>query len=121
MLFRSSYGFPDFNEDKPDFWRPMSVAMNASHITAPILMQLADDSYMLGLEAYNSLRSFKKPTEMYVFPDDHHIKWQPSHRLAIYERTLDWFDFWLMGKEDPDPSKQAQFVRWRQLKSEAGY
>jgi dipeptidyl aminopeptidase/acylaminoacyl peptidase len=114
-----SYGFPDFSEDDPDFWRPMSVAMNASHIDAPILMQLADDSYMLGLEAYNSLRSYKKPTEMYVFPDDHHIKWQPSHRLAIYDRSVDWFDFWLMGKEDAAPSKQAQYARWRQLKSDA--
>lgn len=116
-----SYGFPDFNEDNPNFWRPMSMAMNASHIKAPILMQLADDSYMLGLEAYNSLRSFKKPAEMYVFPDEHHIKWQPSHRLAIYERSLDWFDFWFMGKEDSAPSKQAQFARWRQLKSNTGH
>ena len=114
-----SYGFPDFNEDNPDFWRPMSVSMNAQKIDVPILMQLAEDSYMLGLEAYNSLRSFKKPTEMYVFPDDHHIKWQPSHRLAIYERSLDWFNFWLMGKEDNVPTKTDQFTRWRQLKSEA--
>jgi hypothetical protein len=53
---------------------------------------------------------------MYVFPHEYHIKWQPVHRLAIYRRNIDWFDFWLRGVEDPDPSKAAQYLRWRRMR-----
>jgi hypothetical protein len=52
---------------------------------------------------------------MYVFADEYHVKWHPAHRLAIYERAIDWFDFWLNGREDPAPAKREQYSRWRAL------
>lgn len=52
---------------------------------------------------------------MFVFPDEYHLKWQPAHRLAIYDRVLDWFDFWLRGRVDPDPAKTKRYSRWRAL------
>jgi hypothetical protein len=30
-------------------------------------------------------------------------------------RHFDWFNFWLMGEEDPDPVKAEQYKRWREL------
>jgi hypothetical protein len=54
--------------------------------------------------------------DLYVFPNEPHQKFQPRHKLAVYERNLDWFRFWLQGYEDPNPAKAAQYVRWRQMK-----
>src|SRR3546814_10333253 len=54
---------------------------------------------------------------MYVFPGELHNKWQPAHRLAVYTRNIDWFDFWLRGYVDPDPSKSEQYERWRALRA----
>ena len=55
------------------------------------------------------------PTELYAFPDEAHIKMQPRHWLAIYERNLDWFRYWLQGERDPDPAKAGQYERWDKL------
>lgn len=114
---RLRLGYPPLGSDDREFWAPMSLARNAGAIDTPLLMQLSDDEYLLGLPSYTALKQRGKPVEMYVFPGEHHIKWQPAHRLAVYERNLDWFDFWLRGVEDPDPAKARQYARWRMLRS----
>ncbi len=110
-------GFPRPGEARSDFWRPLSLAANASGITTPILMNLADDEFLGALNGYSALRTAGRPVEMHVFPGEHHIKFQPAHRLAIYERNLQWFDFWLKGREDPALSLRPQYARWRALRT----
>jgi acetyl esterase/lipase len=83
----------------------------------PLLMQLSDDEYLLSLEAFEALREHGAPVELHVFPDEHHVKWHPVHRLAIYERNLDWFDFWLRCSEDRLAAKSAQYRRWRAMRA----
>lgn len=90
-----------------DYWMPYSLELNAERISTPILMQLADMEYVSAVPTYTALLTFSKPVEMYVFPNELHIKWHPAHRLSIYERNIDWFDFWLTGKEDAVPEKIA--------------
>jgi len=58
----------------------------------PLLMQAPDDEYQAGLESFTALREAGKPVDLFVFPDEHHVKWQPAHRLAVYRRNLAWFD-----------------------------
>jgi hypothetical protein len=31
--------------------------------------------------------------------------------------AVDWFRFWLLGQEDPDPAKAEQYKRWRAMRS----
>lgn len=110
-------GYPPATRDNPDFWRNMSLARNAGRIDTPLLMQLADNEFRLALETFGALREQNKPVEMYVYPDEYHVKWQPIHRRAVYERNLDWFSFWLQDQEDPDAAKTAQYGRWRAMRS----
>lgn len=109
-------GYPASIDPDPGFWAPMSLAQGARKVRAPILMQLADDEALLGLQSYTALREAGQPVDLYVYPDEHHVKWQPAHRLAIYTRNLDWFDFWLLGKVDPDASKVSQYRHWERLR-----
>jgi dipeptidyl aminopeptidase/acylaminoacyl peptidase len=115
--FNTAVGFPLATVDAPDFWRPMSLALNARKIDTPLLMQLSDDEHLLALEAFTALREQYKPVELHVFPDEHHVKWQPAHRLAIYTRNLDWFDFWLRCRIRNDAAGQAQARRWDALRA----
>jgi hypothetical protein len=55
---------------------------------------------------------------MFVMPGEHHYKWQPAHRLAMYDRSLDWFNFWLKGQEPSDPARRADVSRWEALAKE---
>jgi dipeptidyl aminopeptidase/acylaminoacyl peptidase len=113
-------GFPGATQPDPEFWRPYSLAVSGKVTDAPLLMQLADREFISGLEAFQAMREYGKPVELYVFPDENHVKWQPVHRAAIYARTIDWFAFWLLGSKDPDPAKRAQYDRWDRMRAERG-
>lgn len=108
-------GFPEPGTDGDRFWHRYSLAANATRLRTPILMQLPDDEFRFGLETFVTLDRHHVPVEMYVYAGEYHQKWHPAHRLASYERAIDWFDFWLNGKSDPAVSKQAQYTRWRAL------
>lgn len=109
------YLYPAYTDDAPDFWKPYSMARNAAIMRTPLLMQSADDEYLMALETYASLRETGTPVDLYVFPGEHHMKWQPAHRLAIYRRNLAWFSFWLTGAAGPyaDPAETA---RWSDMR-----
>lgn len=117
--FNRTIGYPPATKTDPSFWRPASLALNAAKIKTPLLMQLSDDEYLLSLEAFEALREKGDPVELYVFPGEHHVKWQPIHRLAIYERNIDWFAFWLECLEDSSPAKVAEYGRWRAMRRKA--
>ncbi|RKS86350.1 dipeptidyl aminopeptidase/acylaminoacyl peptidase [Sphingosinicella microcystinivorans] len=109
-------GYPKATKPDPEFWAPASIAQNAARIDTPILMQLADQEYLLSLQAWTALTELGKPVEMYIYPDERHIRWQPVHKQATWERSLDWFDFWLRGKRDDSPAKAAQYRRWEAMR-----
>ncbi|MEJ0040360.1 MAG: Atxe2 family lasso peptide isopeptidase [Gammaproteobacteria bacterium] len=117
-LARSAHamGYPELTEDGSAFWAAYSLTANARAVRTPLLIQIPDSEYLIALPTYMALTEQKKPVEMRVFPDETHVRWQPAHRLAIYDRSLDWFDFWLRGKEDAAVAKVDQYARWRAMR-----
>ncbi len=103
-------------EETPDRWRELSPAFYPEEFTAPILMQMAEQEYRSVIEYYARMRRAGVPVELWAYPHEPHIKFQPRHKLSVYDRNLDWFRFWLLGSEDPDPGKADQYERWRKLK-----
>ena len=76
-----------------------------------------DSPYLSGLEALTALRRARKPVDLYVFPDEHHVKRQPAHRAAIYRRAIDWFNFWLLDKLPSAGGQPAQeAARWQEMR-----
>jgi dipeptidyl aminopeptidase/acylaminoacyl peptidase len=115
--FNREQGFPSATAAGSKFWKPASMAFNAERMDVPLLIQAADDEYLLALEAVIALREKGQPVDMYVYPGEHHIKWQPAHRLAVYSRSIDWFDFWFRHVEDNDPAKAEQYRLWETMRS----
>lgn len=98
----------------PARWRLLSPALNVEKIGAPILMQMPE------MEARQSPELIARLTaanmgEAHVFPFASHLKTEPRQKLAIYQRNLDWFRYWLQGYVDPDPEKSGQYARWAKL------
>ena len=91
-------GWPSLIQDDPNFWSRISLVKNARTVAFPLLMQQSDDEFRAALASFTALKEAGKPVALYVFPHEYHVKWQPAHRLAAYERNLQWFDFWLRGK-----------------------
>jgi dipeptidyl aminopeptidase/acylaminoacyl peptidase len=96
-------------------WQRISAGLNAHHINTPLLINAADSEYIADMQLVNSLRDWRKPIEMFIYPGEHHVKNQPKHRYEIYERNVDWFNFWLQGHEISDPEKTEQYRRWEEL------
>ncbi len=107
-------GLPE--EGAAKAWQELSPALNAEQITAPLLMQVAGREFLDALQLYTRLKHFGKAVELIVYPDEDHVKRQPKHRLVIYQRNIDWFQYWLQGYEDPDTAKVEQYARWRGLR-----
>jgi dipeptidyl aminopeptidase/acylaminoacyl peptidase len=105
-------GYRFFEPGTGTFWRPMSLVLNVDKVEVPMLIQSADSEYEVGLDVVEVYRSENRPIELYVFEDETHYKWQPAHRRAVYERTAEWFDFWLMHRLNCDPDKAEQNRRW---------
>lgn len=104
-------------EDSPERWRMMSPVFNLDKIGAPVLFQMPEQEYLMAVEYTLPLIRMGR-ADMYVFPDEPHIKFKPKHKLAAYERNIDWFRFWLQGYEDPSPAKIPQYTRWRLMRGE---
>ena len=105
-------GYRYFEPGAETFWEPMSLILNVDRIDVPILIQAGDSEYEGSLDVVETFSHNNKAIELYVFPDESHVKWQSSHRLAMYERVVEWFEFWLMGRLNCNPSREAQYARW---------
>jgi dipeptidyl aminopeptidase/acylaminoacyl peptidase len=120
--FRSSEMENWFNLGRPEGdmlarYQKISVALNATNVHTPLLINAAEGEYITDMQRITTLRDLKKPVEMYIYPGERHGKNQPKHRYEIYQRNVDWLNFWLRDKEDPDPAKAEQYKRWRELRS----
>lgn len=115
----NSTGYPRITDGNDTFWDQLSLVRNARRVHSPILLQVADEEYMSALVTHTALREVGAPIDMYVFPNEHHVKWQPAHRLAIYRRSLDWFDYWLKGVRSTAPERQDEISHWETLRRSA--
>jgi dipeptidyl aminopeptidase/acylaminoacyl peptidase len=99
-----------------EFWSQIDIADHAEEIEAPLLVNYADREFFADWRLPRAMENAGRVYEAHIFPDEHHVKWQPAHRYAIYNRNLDWFRFWLQDLEDPDAAKSSQYERWRVLR-----
>jgi hypothetical protein len=97
----------------------MSFASQPDGLKTPLLVQVSDGELACALDSFAALKERGRPIEMHVFPGEFHIKNQPTHRLAIYRRNLQWFAFWLQGIKDNVPIDPDQYQRWAKLAPDA--
>lgn len=109
-------GAPD---ETPERWAQLSPALNIDRIRAPVLMQIPEQEYLYALDYTIPLLRAER-ADLYVFPNEPHQKFQPRHKLAVYERNLDWFRFWLLDDEADAPAKAAQYAIWRGMREAQG-
>lgn len=103
-------------EDDPARWKLVSPVFATEKIDVPLLMQLPEREFRYNVELAARLGQAGKPVELWAFPEETHLKYQPRHKRAIYARNLDWFRFWLQGHVDPDPAKAEQYRRWQAMR-----
>lgn len=105
-------------------WLSRSPGFNADRVRTPLRLQVNSGSRAWALthwEMFSRLRDLDLPVELYVVPrinEGTHNLQNPGQILASAGGAVDWFNFWLNGREDPDPAKAQQFARWRHLRAQ---
>lgn len=103
-------------------WIERAPGFNAERVRTPLLTIVQSTGMLdvlLKWELFARLRHLGKAVELYVMPDamyGAHCTQNPKQILAVQQRSIDWFDFWLNGREDADESKVHQYERWRVLR-----
>ncbi|RDS85053.1 hypothetical protein DWU98_03715 [Dyella monticola] len=106
-------------------WLEHAPTFNVEHIRAPLLLMVTDSfagkaaPLAMQWEMFSRLRHLNKPVELYVIPNiergDHHPQ-NPTQLLALQERTMDWWLYWLKDERDPDKLKRQQYAAWDRLR-----
>jgi dipeptidyl aminopeptidase/acylaminoacyl peptidase len=115
-------GAPAFGDGLAQ-WLERAPGFNADHIHTPLRMigqSAGMPLIMAKWEIYSRLRALHRPVEFYMMPNadqyPSHTPQNPRQIMAIQEGAIDWFSFWLTGREDPAPEKQSQYARWHALR-----
>lgn len=85
-------GYPANHAAGKEFWRIGSLADADEAKPVPMLIQAASSEFRMGLATYRELKRRGWPIELYVYPDEGHVKLHPAHRMAIYNRNIDWLE-----------------------------
>lgn len=110
-------GLPHPDEDPKGLWKQVSPALNAERIRAAVMMQPPESEYLLALQLHAAIVHAGGTVATYIFPDEGHAMGRyPAQQVARNGRSIDWFAFWLQGREDPDPAKAAEYAGWRKLR-----
>ncbi|PZU06954.1 MAG: Atxe2 family lasso peptide isopeptidase [Sphingobium sp.] len=83
-------GYPSTRRGDREFWELDSLSDAPRAKAVPLLIQASSAEYRMALGTYRELRHQGWPIEMYVYPDEGHIKIWPAHRLTIYQRNIEW-------------------------------
>jgi prolyl oligopeptidase family protein len=110
-------GSRPYGEQGLEQWIENAPGFATDKIEAPVLVLPSTPQDLISLwPLYASLRDQGKAVDLVYTRSGKHNLRKPLEILAHQEMLVDWFDFWLNGHEDPDPSKAEQYSRWRKLR-----
>jgi dipeptidyl aminopeptidase/acylaminoacyl peptidase len=112
LYYRQLYGGSPFNPKVLAAHLRLSPSFRSREFAGPFLQLFAQSSAISALELHSLLRDENIPTELDFFPQESHIFWEPRHRAAAMQDTIDWFDYWLLGKRSDDDQSRSQYARW---------
>ena len=102
-----------------DLWLKNAPGFNLDRVTAPVrIEEYAYGSLLGGWEWFSGLSFRAKPVELIWIPFGTHLLVKPWERLVSQRGNVDWFDYWLQGRSDPDPAKRQQYQRWEAMRAQ---
>jgi hypothetical protein len=101
-------------------WLQVAPNFQLAKVKTPLRIEAIRPASLLSeWELYSSLSQQKKPVDLIYLPDGQHILQKPWDRMVSQQGNVDWFRFWLMGEENPEPEDKDEYRRWRSLEEMA--
>jgi dipeptidyl aminopeptidase/acylaminoacyl peptidase len=97
-------------------WLEHSPSFRIDRVHSPVRVECYGSGVVGCWEWFSVLTHLERPVDLMYLPEAVHILVKPWERLTSQQGNVDWFCFWLMGQEDADPRKHAQYERWRAMR-----
>lgn len=99
-------------------WIRNSPGFHFDRICTPVLMMANSPVALQDMWGdYAALRAQDKPIDLLYIRNGDHGLVKPLERMAEQGRSVDWYDYWLNGRKDPDPAKAARYRLWDRMKA----
>ena len=116
-IFEKQYGGSFWKNKKA--WLEEAPEFNVDQIQTPVLFSKTGGASLWAVMATVSAFTYcRRPFEYLDYPQGQHQLERPRERVASMQATVDWMNFWLQSKEDPDPAKAEKYARWRKMKAD---
>lgn len=96
-------------------WLRRSPDFNMQKVHTPVMVVGMGIRFLAMWEPYATLRSLGKPVDLLLLNSDEHVLTEPALQLASQGGTVDWFRFWLQGRESASSAEAQQYRRWEEL------
>lgn len=104
--------------DDPARYIETSPDLYFDDVRAATLVEAGAWSLPLGMVGYAKAASYHGiPNEFVIYPNTGHNPDRADVAREIAVRNLDWFEFWMAGREREDPEARAQYARWRAMRT----
>ncbi len=118
---QSLYGGPPFGRTLKN-WVKRAPIFHVNRVRTPLLLVIPRHEIALyEWEWLRGLRMLKRPVQMLVLDGrikDLHIMQVPMSIAVASGESVDWFDFWLNGREPRDPATRSEYRHWERLCAE---
>lgn len=101
-----------------DEWIRRDPYFHLDKIVSPILIEDYNNTRPSWWSVYVGLRRLGRPVDHISFRDGRHPPLYVEIIHKAQELTVDWFDFWLNGRESAEPEKKEQYDVWRKLREQ---
>ncbi|MHB8413384.1 MAG: hypothetical protein ACYDDI_15760 [Candidatus Acidiferrales bacterium] len=99
-------------------WIQDSPGFNLDKVRTPVRLEYyGRGAFLGGWQWFSGLSLLRKPVDFIWLPCGSHLLVKPWDRLVSEQGNVDWFSFWLEGKEDRRRAKKQQYIRWSALRS----
>jgi dipeptidyl aminopeptidase/acylaminoacyl peptidase len=114
--YSSVNGGPSFGSGL-SFWLENSPGFNLDKVSAAVRLEYYGTIAPLDAwQFFAGLSNLEKPVDFVWLPFGTHLLVKPWERYASLQGTVDWFNFWLKGQENPSATDKTQNERWEQLR-----
>jgi dipeptidyl aminopeptidase/acylaminoacyl peptidase len=109
-------GGQNFGSDL-SFWLANSPGFNLEKVSAAVRLEYYGPTAPLAAwQFFGGLSQLEKPVDFVWLPFGTHLLVKPWERYTSLQGTVDWFNFWLKGEENPNANDKTQNQRWEQLR-----
>jgi dipeptidyl aminopeptidase/acylaminoacyl peptidase len=100
-----------------ELWLQNAPGFNLDRVDCPVRVEAYGlPSVLEGWEWFVGLSRLQKAVDFILLSHGTHTLVRPWDRMISQQGNVDWFSFWLQGKEDSEVSKRNQYDRWHRLR-----